>query len=85
MRLRSNTGAGQPVALIMTRMATALAKTGGEKVGFIENTAMRHRGGPFKKNKKRYSAKFETKYLSLMSTPVAVVGEERHTQLHDAV
>ena len=26
MRLRSNTGAGQPVALIMTRMATALAK-----------------------------------------------------------
>ena len=23
--------------------------------------------------------------LSLMSTPVAVVGEERHTQLHDAV
>ena len=25
MRLRSNTGAGQPVALIMTRMATALA------------------------------------------------------------
>ena len=26
MRLRSNTGAGQPVALIMTRMATALAR-----------------------------------------------------------
>jgi hypothetical protein len=32
-------------------MATALAKTGGEKVGFIENTAMRQRGGPFKKTK----------------------------------
>ena len=40
MRLRSDTGAGQPVALIITRMATALAKIRPRRVLRARRTMM---------------------------------------------